>query len=359
VTETEFPTGMPPLLELLAVEPLEAEIGYALVPLVDEGQQGDLLQRVRVMRKQLAFELGVMVPAVRIRDNIQLPSNDYVIRLRGARVASGALMPRHLLALNTTGTATPIDGVATTDPSFGLPAVWITHDQRGQAEAAGYNVVEPQTVLSTHLMETIRDHAADLLSRQNTREMLDELKTTHPALVEDVVPNKLSLGVVHRVLQRLLREGLPIRDLVSILEALSDAAEQTKDPEALTEHVRRTLSTVIVQMLGGGEAPIRAITVGPRLEVGLMQLFSPRGREGQRSLDPEELTSALHSLNRIVESARRDGQIPPLVTPPGLRVGIRRLVEPILPRLPVISLGELPAQTPIQNISTWELTRAD
>ena len=359
VAETEFPTGMPPLLELLAVEPLETEIGYALVPLVDETQQGDLLQRVRVMRKQLAFELGMMVPAVRIRDNIQLASNEYVIRLRGSRVASGTLMPRQLLALDTSGTATPIEGVATTDPSFGLPAVWIAPEQRNEAEAAGYNVVEPQTVLSTHLMETIRDHAAELLSRQNTREMLDELKETHPALVEDVVPNKLSLGVVHRVLQRLLREGLPIRDLVSILEALSDAAEQTKDPEVLTEHVRRTLSTVIVQMLGGGEAPIRAITVGPRLEVGLMQLFSPRSREGQRTLDPEELTSALHSLHRIVESARRDGQMPPLVTPPGLRVGIRRLVEPILPRLPVISLGELPAQTPIQNISTWELTRAD
>jgi len=359
VAEAEFPTGMPPLLELLAVEPLEAEIGYALVPLVDETQQGDLLQRVRVMRKQLAFELGMMVPAVRIRDNIQLLSNEYVIRLRGARVAGGALMPRQLLALDTSGTATPIEGTATTDPSFGLPAVWIAPDQRGQAEAAGYNVVEPQTVLSTHLMETIRDHASELLSRQNTREMLDELKGTHPALVEDVVPNKLSLGVVHRVLQRLLREGLPIRDLVSILEALSDAAEQTKDPEVLTEHVRRSLSTVIVQMLGGGETPIRAITVGPRLEVGLMQLFSPRGREGQRTLDPEELTSALHSLHRIAESSRRDGQLPPLVTPPGLRVGIRRLVEPILPRLPVISLGELPAQTPIQNISTWELTRAD
>ena len=311
------------------------------------------------MRKQLAFELGMIVPAVRIRDNIQLASNEYVIRLRGVAGRGGELMPRQLLALDTSGTAARIEGVATTDPSFGLPAVWIVPEQRSQAEAAGYSVVEPQTVLSTHLMETIREHAAELLSRQNTRELLDGLKETHPALVEDVVPNKLSLGVVHRVLQRLLREGMPIRDLVSILEALSDAAELTKDPEALTEHVRRALSAVIVQMLGGGEAPIRAITVGPRLEVALMQLFSPRGREGQRTLDPEELTAALRSLHQTVDATRGDGQMPPLVTPPGLRVGIRRLVEPILPRLPVISLGELPAQTPIQNISTWELTRAD
>ena len=353
------PVGMPGLQELLAVEPLEVEIGYALVPLVDETLQGDLLQRVGIMRKQLAFELGMLVPAVRIRDNIQLAANEYVIRLRGSRVAGGELMPRHLLALDTTGGGAPLDGVATTDPSFGLPAVWITPDQRGTSEAAGYSVVEAQTVLSTHLMETIRAHAADLLSRQDARELVDSLKETHPALVEDVVPNKLSLGTVHRVLQRLLREGIPIRDLVTILEALSDAGEQTKDPEVLTEQVRRALSGVIVQMLGGSEAPIRAVTVGPRLEVALMQLFSPRGREGQRTLDPEELTLVLHSLHRIVEANRREGQTPPLVTPPGLRVGIRRLVEPILPRLPVISLGELPAQTPVQNISTWELQRVD
>ena len=183
-------------------------------------------------------------------------------------------------------------------------------------------------------------------------------RKNHPALVEDVVPNKLSLGTLHRVLQRLLREGVPIRDLVTILEALSDAAEQTKDPEALTEHARRALAPVLVHLLGGDQGPVRALTVGPRLEVALMQLFSPRSRDGQRPLEPEDLSEALRSLSALAQSARRDGQYPPLVTPPGLRVGIRRLVEPVLPRLPVISLGELPPQTPIQNLATWELTRA-
>jgi flagellar biosynthesis protein FlhA len=356
--ETEPQPASPPLRELLAIEPLEVEIGYALVPLVDESQGGDLLQRIGIMRKQLAFELGFVVPPARIRDNIQLPANEYVIKLRGVRTAGGELMPRHLLALNVTGAAAPIEGVATFDPSFGISAVWIAPDRRAQAEAAGYSVVEAQTVLTTHLMETIREHAAELLSRQNVRELLDGLKETHPALVEDVVPAKLALGTVHRVLQRLLREGIPVRDLVSILEALSDAAEQTKDPEALGEHVRRSLSSILVHMLGGDRGPVRAITVGPRLEVALMQLFSPRAREGVRTLDAEELTGALQSLSRIAASAKRDGQFPPLVTPPGLRVGIRRLVEPILPRLPVISLGELPTQTPIQNLSTWELPHA-
>ena len=344
--------------ELLAVEPLEVEVGYALVPLVDASQQGDLLQRIGIMRKQVALELGIIVPPARIRDNIQLPATEYVIKLRGIKVAGGEVMPRHLLALNTSGSTVALDGVHTTDPSFGIPAVWIAPDQRLEAEANGYGVVEAQTVLSTHLMETVRQHAADLLTRQNVREMLDTLKETHPALVEDVSA-KLSLGVIHRVLQRLLRESIPVRDLSSILETLSDAGEQTKDPEALTEHVRRNLASVIVQLHDEGDGSIRGITVGPRLEAALMGLFAPRpSREGGRVVEPDELAQILRSLGELVSHTRRDGQVRPLITPPSLRVGVRRLVEPIMPRLPIISLGELPAQTPIHSLATWELPRA-
>ncbi|MGH7740969.1 MAG: flagellar biosynthesis protein FlhA [Candidatus Eiseniibacteriota bacterium] len=358
--ETRAPSqGAPALRDLLSIEPLELEIGYALVPLADESAQGDLVQRVGLIRKQLAYELGMIIPPVRIRDNIQLTSGEYAVLMRGVRVAGAELMPRHLMALDSAGHARPIDGVRTTDPSFGIPAVWIAPEARHAAEAAGYTVVEPQAVLSTHLMEIIRLHAADLLSRQNVRELLESLKETHPALVEDIVPGKLSLGAVHRVLQRLLREGIPIRDLVTILEALSDAADQTKDAEALTEHVRRSLASVIASMLAEPGKPIRAITVGPRLEVALMQFFSPRSRDGQPQLEPEELTGLLHELNRMTLQDRRDGQLPPLITPPGLRIGIRRLVEPILPRLPVIALSELPPQAPILNLGTWELRRAN
>jgi flagellar biosynthesis protein FlhA len=310
------------------------------------------------MRKQLAFELGMIVPPARVRDNIQLAADEYVIKLRGVQVAGGEVLPRHLLALDTTGAGAPLDGIRTTDPSFGIPSYWITPEQRGAAEAAGYTAVEASAVLATHLMETIREHAAELLSRQNVRELLDGLKETHPALVEDVIPNKLPLGTLQRVLQRLLREGVPIRDLVTILEALSDAADQTKDAEVLAEHARRALAPAIVHLLGGDQGPVRAITVGPRLEIALMQFFGPRKADGQRTLEPEELSGALQDLASLVHSGRRDGQMPPLVTPPGLRVGIRRLVEPILPRLPVISLAELPPQTPIQNLASWELTRA-
>ena len=355
------PTAAPeaaPIKDLLQVEPLEIEVGYALVPLVDEAQKGDLLQRIALMRKQLAVELGIIVPPARIRDNIQLPATEYCIKLRGVRVASGEVLPRYLLALDTTGAAAPIDGIRTTDPSFGLPAVWITPDRRVEAEANGYSVVEPQTVLSTHLMETIKHNAAELLSRQNVRELLDALKETHPALVDDTIPGKLSLGTVHRVLQRLLREGIPVRDLALILETLSDAAEMTKDPEALTEQVRRTLSTVLVQLFDDGDGSIRGITMGPRLEAALMGLFSPRPTRDGRALEPEDLTGALRQLNDLVNYHKRDGQMRPLITPPSLRVGVRRLVEPVMPNLPVLSLGELPAQTPIHSLATWELPRA-
>ncbi len=354
------PTQMAPIRELLAVEPLELEIGYALVPLVDETQSGDLLKRVSLMRQKLAIELGIVIPPARIRDNIQLPATEYAIKVRGVRVAGGEVMPRFLLALNSTGAAPPIEGIQTTDPSFGMPAVWITPELRFEAESLGYTVVEASVVLATHLTETVREHGADLLTRQHTRELLDGVKESHPALVDDVVPNKLSLGTVHRVLQRLLREGLPIRDLLGILEALSDGADQTKDPEMLTEHVRRALGSAILQLYDQGDGSIRGITVGPRLETALMQLFSPRPlRDGSRTMDPDELTDALRRLNELVTIHKNEGHWPALIAPPSLRVGIRRLVEPVLPKLPVLSLGELPTQAPILSLATWELARAN
>ena len=352
-------TESTPIQDLLRVEPLELEIGYALVPLVDETQKGDLLKRIGIMRRQAAMELGIVVPPARVRDNIQLPATEYAIKLRGVRVASGEVMPRYLLALNTSGTAPPIDGIQTKDPTFDIPAVWIAPDKRVEAETSGYSVVESQTVLSTHLMETIKRHAADLLSRQNVRELLDGLKETHPALVEDTVPAKLSLGTLHRVLQKLLREGVPIRDLVTILETVSDGAESTKDPDALTEQVRRALSSVISQLFEDPDGTVRGITLGPNLEAGLMTLFTTRPQlENGMSLEPEDITGMLRSLNDLVARTREDGHERPLLTPSALRVGVRGLIEPVLPNVPVVSLSELPVHTPIQSLATWEVSRA-
>ncbi len=345
-----------PIQDLLSVEPLELEIGYGLIPLVDGSQEGDLLHRIGILRKQLAVELGIVVPPVRVRDNIQNAANEYAIKVRGVRVSGGEIAVKQLLALNTTGDSPPIQGIPTVDPSFGIPAVWIPKAGRGEAESAGYMVVDPPTVLTTHLMETIRENAAELLSRQDTRDLVDGLKETNPSLVEDVVPNKVSLGTLHRVLQRLVKEGIPVRDLVTILEAVSDAADHTKDPELMTEHVRRSLSMVIAQMLKGPDDAVQALAVGPRLEVALMQTFSPSTKDGGRSgLEPGQLTRALDALGRILAESKRDGSLPPLITPPALRVGIRRLIEPSFPRLPVISLAELPPQMPIQTLNVWEL----
>jgi len=349
----------PALREVLSVEPLEVEVGFGLVPLVDESQGGDVLRRIGILRKQLALDLGVLVPPARVRDNLRLQAGEYTIKLRGSRVAGGQLLPRHLFAIDLSdGGAGHLDGVPASDPSFGLPGVWIDPSNRAEAEAAGYAVVEPSTVLATHLTETLRERAGDLLTRQAVREMLDGLKETHPALVDDVVPNRLSLGAVQRVLQRLLREGVPVRDFAAILEALSDAADATKDPEALAEHVRRSLGHVIAQGVGAEQGAVRAITVGPRLELALMQLFGGRARDGAPSMDPSDLAHTLQDLMSAANRLRREGRWPALVTPPALRVGIRRLVEPVLPRLPVVSLAELPSQTPVDSLVTWEVSRA-
>ncbi len=343
-----------PVDDLLLLDPVELEVGYALIPLVDESQGGDLLARVGALRRQAAQELGLLVPPVRIRDDIDLAPGAYVVRVRGSEVARGEVMARKVLALDTGSVADEIEGVSVRDPSFGLPARWIDQGDKVEAEARGWAVAEPGAVVATHLMETLKAHGADLLGRQDVQVMLDRLAKTHPALVEEVVPARLSLGVVHRVLQRLLRERVPIRDMVTILEALADHADATKDPEVLTEHVRRSLSKIIAEPYMSATGSIRGITVGPRLEAALMGLFSPRA-ETAGSLSPERLSSAIHKLDRMTRAHGSLGSVP-LIVPPALRVGIRKLLEPVLPGVPVLSLSELPSNAGFEPLGTWEAT---
>ena len=347
-----------PVHDLLQIDPVELEVGYGLISLVDEGQGGDLLERIRLLRKQAALELGLLVPPIRIRDDVRLGPNEYVIKLRGSEIARGEVMPRRLLALDTGGVLNPVEGEETRDPSFDLPARWITTERRGDAEAGGYVVVEPTTVVSTHLMETLKANAAELLGRQDVQEMVDALKETFPALVEEVIPAKLSLGVLHRVLQRLLRERVPIRDLVTILEAIADVADQTKDPEALTEHVRRALGKAIADQYTDETGSIQAFTLGPRLEAALMGLFNPRQPKSADLVNPDILTEVLRRLDELVRLHGGDGRVVPVISPPGLRVGVRRLIEPVMPNVPVLSLAELPPQVNLQSLATWELPDA-
>lgn len=356
--EAVQPVPESPVHDLLQIDPVELEVGYGLISLVDERQGGDLLERIRLLRRQAALELGVLIPPIRIRDDVRLPPNEYVVKLRGSEVARGEVMPRLLLALDTGGVIAPVEGVDTRDPSFDLPARWIAADRRVEAEANGYVVVEPTTVVATHLMETLKLHAAELLGRQDVQEMVDALKENYPALVEEVVPARVSLGVLHRVLQRLLRERVPIRDLVTILEALADVADQIKDPEPLTEHVRRALGKVIAEQYQDETGTINSVTIGPKLEVALMGLFAPRQGRADGLLDPDTLTRLLRELDELTRQQGGEGRPIPLITPPGLRVGVRRLIEPVMPQIPVLSLAELPPQVNLQSVATWEISDA-
>ncbi len=357
--EPEAPQDSDPMRDLLQIDPIELEVGYALIPLVDEGQGGDLLERISLLRKQAALELGILVPPIRIRDDIRLPANEYLIKLRGSEVARGEVLPRFLMALDTGGVVGDIDGMETVDPSFGMPARWVATSRRSEAEAMGFVVVEPTTVVATHLMETLKSNAAELLGRQEVQGMIETLKKTHPALVDEIVPAKVSLSVLHRVLQRLLRERVPIRDLVTILEAVGDSAETSKDPEVLTEAARRALTNVIARLFADASGTVRGVTIGPRLEGALTGLFSPRvAQAGMPLLTPDSLAGLLRSLNQLASTYAVDGRPLPLITPPSLRVGVRRLIEPVLPSLPVVSLGELPATISLNSVATWELPHA-
>ncbi len=358
VVEAAVAPAPSPLKDLLQLDPIEIEVGYALIPIVDESQGGDLLERIALLRKQAAVDLGILVPAIRIRDDVRLPANEYVIKLRGSEVARAEVMPRFVLALDTGGVLAPIDGVEANDPSFGMPARWIAPSRRSEAEALGYVVVEPTTMVATHLMETIKANAAELLGRQDVQEMVETLKKTHPALVDEVIPAKLSLGVLHRVLQRLLRERVPIRDLVTILEAVGDSADQVKDPEQLTEHVRRSLGNVIAHQFMGDDGALRGITLGPRLEASLMGLFAPRSAmPGTSLLTPDSLAGLLRELQNL-SATSPDARTLPLIVPPGLRIGVRRLVEPVMPGLAVVSLAELPPFVNLSAVGTWEMKHA-
>ena len=347
-----------PLNDLLQIDAIELEVGYALIPLVDEKQGGDLLERIQLLRKQAALEVGILIPPIRIRDDIRLPANEYVLKLRGSQVARAEVMPRYLLALDTGSVLQRVEGIETIDPSFGMAARWIAPARRVEAESNGYVVVEPTTVIATHLMESLKANAAELLGRQDVQGMLETLKRSHAALVEEVTPAKVPLAVLHRVLQRLLRERVPIRDLVTILESLGDAADQTKDVELLTEYARRALTNVIARLHASPDGEISALTIGPALETALMNLLSPRAGAQASALTPDTLSAALRDLERLATRFASEGRMPPLITPPALRVGVRRLLEPVMPGLSVLSLSELPPSIKLNALATWELPRA-
>jgi flagellar biosynthesis protein FlhA len=325
----------------LAIDPLELTIGFGLVPLVDQQAGGHLLARVRVIRRQIAADLGMVISPVRIHDDVTLDSHEYAIKARGSEVARDRIVPGHKLAIDP-GDATPgISGIPTVEPAFGLPAVWIDEGAQAEAEALGYTVVDPESVIVTHLTETIRRHAADLLTRQETRQLLETLKESNLAAVEEVVPDKLGVGEVQRVLQALLREGVSIRDLGTILEAIGDRAAFTRDPSILAEYARQALARTITSGYMDGEQTLRAISLDPGLEQEIADSVSHTQEGEYLAMDPDRAQALVGSLVGEVEQATGLGARPVLICSSRIRRHVRRLIEQSLPQLPVVSYNEI------------------
>jgi flagellar biosynthesis protein FlhA len=328
----------------VGVEPLSVEVGYALVGLVDEKQGGTLLARVRAIRRQIASETGVIVPPVRIADNLQLGPRGYTLLVKGVEVARAELYADRFLAINPGTASRHLDGVQTREPAFGLPATWVVADQRDAATAAGYTVVDATSALSTHLSETIRTFLPDLLSRQQTKEMLDQLAQLSPRLVEELVPKIVSVGDLQRVLRQLLRERVPVRDLATILEALADASGVTKDPDALVEAVRAALGRAICRPYQNDKGELPVIGVLPSLEEKLLASMVKTEQGAVLALDPAQAQSLASRIAKAIEQAMAQ---PVLLCSPTLRPHLWRLFARVLPHLGVLSHSEVPAHVPI------------
>ncbi|WP_238883234.1 flagellar biosynthesis protein FlhA [Clostridium sp. YIM B02551] len=337
------------VMNLISVEPMEVEIGYGLIPLADESIGGDLLQRIASVRRQCAIEMGIIVQPIRIRDNLQLKTNEYVIKIRGTVVNSAELMSSMLLCMDPTGESTDIPGIRTIEPTFGLPAVWINKDQKEEAEIRGFTVVDPTTVMVTHLTETIKAHAFELLGRQEVKMIVDNTKEKYSAVVEELIPDLLTIGELQKVLQNLLKEKVPIKDMVTILESLADNSRNTKDLELLTEYVRFALSRTICNGLIDEDRAITVVTLQPGIE-DLVANNTQKSIQGSfPAIDPDTTTRIFNGIRDVVERINFYNNQPIILVSPKIRPAFRRLIEMVFPHIMVISLNEIPNDVEIRT----------
>jgi flagellar biosynthesis protein FlhA len=338
------------VIALLHVDPMELEIGYSLIPMVDISQGGDLLDRVVMIRRQCALELGLVVPTIRIRDNIQLKPNVYVIKIRGIEVARGELLLDHYLAMDAGNVSEWVPGVETVEPAFGLPALWIQDTYREQAELSGYTVVDPVSVLATHLTEVIKLHAFEIIGRQETQTLVDSLKQTHASLVDEVTPGLLAIGDVQKVLSNLLRERISIRNLVTILETLADYATFTKDTDILAEYVRHALARQISRQYVPPNNILTCVTVAPQLENTIANSLQRTDQGTYVSLDPQTVQSITTSLTGELPKITNMGFQPIVLTSPNVRPYFKKLTERSIPDLIVLSYAELEPKVEVQAL---------
>ena len=342
--------------DYLQVDPVEVEIGYALISLVDDTQGGDLFSRITSLRKQLAMDLGIVIPPVRVRDNLQLGPNQYVIKIRGNVLATNELIMDRFLAMNAVGSPDEVPGMSVTEPAFGLPAVWVGAADREKAEMMGYTVVQPSAVLSTHLQELLRKNADKILGRQDTKKLIENLKKEYPAIVEELTPELLPTGTVQKVLQNLLKEGIPVRDLVTILEALLDYARVTKNVDVLTEYVRHSLSETIARLHRDARGIVHGIAMDPVLEQMITNaLQNQRETSPSLGLSPAVVQKIHDSLTSNVEKCVGEGFPAAVLCAATVRPYFYRLIHTAFPAVSVLSFTELPPETEIEFIGRLEV----
>ena len=335
---------------LLQVDPIELEFGYGIIPLADVNQGGDLLDRVVMIRRQVALELGMVVPIIRLRDNIQLNPNQYIIKIKGIQVSEGEILFDHYMAMNPGFVEEEIAGIPTFEPSFHLPALWITEGQRERAESLGYTVVDPPSIIATHLTEVIRQHVDELLSRQDVQSLVNNLKETNPVLVEELIPKTLGLGEVQKVLQNLLREGISIRDLLTIFETLADYAATSRDTDILTEYVRQSLKRAISSKYFPPRETTSVVTLDPLVEQEIMKNVKQTEQGAYLALDPEKSRAILKSVESEMKKMENMGKIPIVITSPIVRIYFKRLTEEYYRDLIVISYNEITPDVELQSV---------
>jgi len=341
--------------EYLKVDAMEVEIGYALIPLVDISLGNDLLDRIGMIRRQVAAEMGFLVPPIRIRDNIQLQPNEYQIKIRGHKITSAELFPGQFLAINPGFVTDPIEGPDVKEPAFGLNAKWVSENLKSLAEKNGYTVVEPAAVLATHLTEIIKSHAADFVTRQETSNLIENVKADNQALVEEIIPNQVGLSVVQKVLQNLLEERISIKDLPTILETIGDFASSSKDPDILTEYVRHSLSRTITELYMNSVGGMTVMTLDPDLEQKLISQVQQTKHGLALVLPPDMAKQVYDVIKQANEEMQAQGYTPTLLVSPNIRLVLKRLIKPVAPNMAVISYNELLPEIEVESIKTVRL----
>ncbi len=335
---------------LLQVDPIELEFGYGIIPLADVNQGGDLLDRVVMIRRQIALELGTVVPIIRLRDNIQLNPNQYIIKIKGIQVSEGEILFDHYMAMNPGYVEEEITGIPTFEPSFHLPAIWITEGQRERAESMGYTVVDPPSIIATHLTEIIREHISELLTRQDVQNLVNNLKDANPALVEELVPKLLGLGEIQKVLQNLLKEGISIRDLLTVFETLADYATTSRDTDILTEYVRQSLKRAISNKYFPPNETTSVVTLDPKLEQVIMASVKQTEQGAYLNLDPDKTKSIMKSVEQETKKLEELGKAPIIITSPIVRVYFKKLTEDYFKDLIVVSYYEVESNIELQSV---------